>query len=248
MYYLSECLIIKDENHYLIEHLTKSLQAGVEHIFIYDNESSTPVSDFLKDYPDLFNKCTIEIYKTNGSGICQIDCYTKFINDHRNDTEWCAFIDTDEMLEGNLKDLINLYKDYFSLRIHQIVHGANGQAYADYSKTMTERFQEHVVTFPMVKMVVKMKYLDKQFPHHSYLNDEAIVKDIQFWMKDVTWNETCQLHHYFYKSFEEWLIKIAKRGSVISSFNWELNKFFEENTIPEKDKIELLEKYNISLK
>ena len=127
------------------------------------------------------------------------------------------------------------------------MHGANGQAYADYSKTMTERFQEHVVNFPMVKMVVKMKYLDKQFPHHSYLNDEAIVKDLQFWMKDVTWNETCQLHHYFYKSFEEWLIKIAKRGSVISSFNWELNKFFEENTIPEKDKIELLKKYNISL-
>lgn len=247
MYYLSECLIIKDENHYLIEHLTKSLQAGVEHIFIYDNESSTPVSDFLKDYPDLFNKCTIEIFKTNNSKECQFDCYNKFTEDHRNDTRWCIFIDTDEMLEGSLLELVKSYDNYFSIRIHQIVHGCNGQAYADYSKTLTERFQDHVVKFPMVKTVARMEYLDKQFAHHSYLNEKANVTDIKNWMKDVTWNETCQLHHYFYKSFEEWLIKIVKRGSVVASFNWELNKFFEENTIPEKDKIELLKKYNISL-
>ena len=247
MYYLSECLIIKDENHYLIEHLTKSFQAGIDHVFIYDNESSIPVLEFLKDYPELFNKCSIEIYKTNGSETCQTDCYEKFTKDHRNDTEWCVFIDTDEMLEGSLKDLVNKYKDYLSLRIHQITHGANGQAYADYSKSLTERFQGHIVKFPMVKMVVQMKYLDEQSPHNSSLNDEAKTKDFKFWMKDVEWNEICQLHHYFYKSFEEWIVKIVKRGSVLSSFNWKLNQFFEENTIPLEDKIELLKKYNISL-
>jgi len=247
MYYLSECLIIKDENHYLIEHLTKSFLAGIEHVFIYDNESSTPVSDFLKDYQDLFNKCTVEIYKTNGSDTCQIDCYKKFTDDHRKDTKWCIFIDTDEMLEGNLVDLINSYNNYFSLRIHQITHGANGHAYADYSKSLTERFQEHVTKFPMVKLVVQMEYLDRQFPHHSFLNEKAEVKDLKYWLKDIGWNETCQLHHYFYKSFEEWLIKIVKRGSVISAFNWKLNQFFEENTIPLEDKIELLKKYNVSL-
>ena len=247
MYYLSECLIIKDENQYLIEHLTKSLQAGVEHIFIYDNESSTPVSEFLKDYPDLSDKCTIEVYKTNGSNICQLECYKHFTEDHRWDTKWCTFIDTDEMLEGSLVDLCKEYDNYFSIRIHQITHGCNGQAYADYSKTLTERFQDHVTQFPMVKMVVKMEYLDQQFPHHSYLNKAAMEQDFRYWMKDITWNEQCQLHHYFYKSFEEWLIKIVKRGSVIATSNWKIKKFFEENTIPENEKNELLNKYNINL-
>jgi len=40
---IAECLLIRDENRYLLEHLTYNAAAGVEHFFIYDNMSRVPV-------------------------------------------------------------------------------------------------------------------------------------------------------------------------------------------------------------
>ena len=61
MYYLTECLIIKNENQRLIEHLKDNAQSGIEHFYIYDNESDVSVETFLKNNaPELLSKCTID--------------------------------------------------------------------------------------------------------------------------------------------------------------------------------------------
>jgi hypothetical protein len=46
---IAEVLLIKGENRYLLEHLAYNAAAGVEHFFIYDNLSDTPVADFLRE-------------------------------------------------------------------------------------------------------------------------------------------------------------------------------------------------------
>ena len=46
---IAECLLIKNENRYLLEHLAYNAAAGVEHFFIYDNLSDTPVIEFLRE-------------------------------------------------------------------------------------------------------------------------------------------------------------------------------------------------------
>jgi hypothetical protein len=46
---IAECLLIKNENRYLLEHLAYNAAAGVDHFFIYDNLSRTPVADFLRE-------------------------------------------------------------------------------------------------------------------------------------------------------------------------------------------------------
>lgn len=46
---IAECLLIRDENHLLLEHLAYNAAAGVEHFFIYDNLSDTPVIEFLRE-------------------------------------------------------------------------------------------------------------------------------------------------------------------------------------------------------
>lgn len=243
-YYLSECLIIRDENQYLVEHLTKGVQSGIEHFFIYDNISEVSVEDFLKDYPELLDKCTIEKFASTDR--TQYDCYKKFLKDHREDSKWVAFIDTDEMFEGNLIDYCRKHEDIVCLRFQQVMHGANGQAYADYTKTLTKRFQDHIITqFFYYKCVVQPKYVLAQLPHFAYIHSKDI--SMQKWMMNVSMlNQECQLHHYFFKSFEEWLKK-SLRGNVLSVRGHQIKNFFKENTIPDEDRDALLKKYNVSL-
>ena len=244
MYYLVECLIIKNENQYLIEHITKNAQSGIEHFYVYDNYSDEPVKIFLeKNAPELLNICTVELieYTTR----LQIDCYLKFLSDHRDDTVWCAFFDTDEIVEGNLFDLCKNNEKFLSLKIFQTMHGANGQAYYDPTKTMTEKFISSITHKPQYyKMVSQVKYVTIQCPHHSYIYAPEIKKEL--WMKHIRQNKAVKLHHYFFKSFEEWLMKI-NRGNVLSFIGNQVKLFFEENNIDDKDRDALLGKYNLKL-
>ena len=242
-YYLSECLIIRDENQYLVEHLTKGIQAGIEHFFIYDNMSKESVSDYLSD-TELSNYCTVERFRSTDT--TQLDSYKKFLKDHRDETKWCAFVDTDEIWEGDLKKFCKEHENYVCIRFQQIMHGSNGQSYADYSKWLSERFRDHIVTdFFYFKCVVQVEYLLAQLAHFSYVYSKDIPEEN--WMIEVpNLEKQCQLHHYIYKSFEEWCIKI-KRGSAYSGRIHKLDMFFRENSIPEKDKVDILSKYNLKL-
>lgn len=247
MHYLSECLIIKNENQYLTEHLEENARAGVEHFYIYDNESSTPVSDFIEKHaPDKRRMCTVEVFPT--TKYTQMDCYSHFLTQHRGDTKWCAFIDTDEQFEGDLLDFCKKHEEILALSFVQTMHGANGQAYADLSKTLKERFRPHVLRRQfMCKCVAQTECIQRQYPHHTDIKDECwrIPKDR--WLKFVNKsNPECGLHHYYYRSFEEWLQKI-RRGNVLSFLGDSVAKFFVENSIPEGDKKALLDKYGLGL-
>ena len=249
-YFLSECLIIRDENQYLIEHLTKGIQSGIEHFFIYDNMSVESVEDYLtKNKPDLLEYCTIEIFPSTDR--IQVDCYDKFLEDHREDTKWCAFIDTDEIFEGNLKDFCKKRSGNLCIRFQQIMHGCNGQAFADFSKTMTERFKDHVFNdFFYYKCVVQVEFVLAQLAHFSYLHSKDI--PMNNWLVNIpSSNKDCQLHHYYFRSFEEWCMKI-KRGGVTAKMMNKVNHFFtfrgnKGDVIPEEDKNAVLEKYGLKI-
>ena len=235
MYYLVECLLIKNENQYLLEHLRDNVQAGIEHFYIYDNNSDVSVESFLSDYPELQKLCTIEIFPDTENK--QIDCYKHFLDTHRNDSIYCAFVDTDEMFEGDLKELLKTERTVYTFR--SITHGSNGKAFYE-DKTLKERFYTDTKPlFSYVKNIVKLSDLITQLPHESICinNDKCIVS-----RKDV------KLHHYYYKSFEEFLWKI-KRG-VIQKKTVRILKYFftnNNNLLSEKDIKAVLNKYNVDL-
>lgn len=248
-YYLSECLIIRDENQYLVEHLKTGIQAGIEHFFIYDNMSVDSVEGFLKNYPELLEKCTIELFPSTDK--IQVDCYEKFLEDHREDTKWCAFIDTDEMFEGDLIGMCKSRESNLCIRFQQVMHGCNGQAYADYSKTLAERFKDHTFhDFFYYKCVVQVEYVLAQLAHFSYLYSKNHPQSK--WLVNIPANETkCQLHHYYFRSFEEWCMKI-KRGGVTAGMRNKINHFFEMkgnkgNLISKEDKEAVLKKCEVDL-
>ena len=97
-----ECLLIKNENQYLCEHIRNNMLAGVDFFFIYDNMSDVPVVDFLTSTDAaLLNYCSIERYNSCGR-VLQLDCYNDFISKHATSDDYVAFVDTDELFEGDL--------------------------------------------------------------------------------------------------------------------------------------------------
>ena len=238
MYYLSEVLLIKNENQYLLEHLQSNVQAGIEHFYIYDNLSNIPVEMFLqKNAPELLNKCTVNIFQDTKSK--QIDCYNQFLKDYRHETKWAAFVDTDEVFEGELKTLCkNSENDYALIYFNGVTHGSNGLAFKN-DKTMKENFYKDVIKqWSYRKSVVQTEFVQTQLPHTTFLN----TKDLKTLKnpKEVT------LHHYYYKSFEEFVLKI-KRGVIQPSTVRHLWSFFLYNQINEKEKNDIMKKYNVDL-
>ncbi len=232
MYFVSECLLIKNENQYLCEHIQTNARAGIEHFFIYDNNSDVSVESFLADYPELQKLCTIEIFPDTENK--QIDCYKHFLDTHRNDSIYCAFVDTDEMFEGDLTALLKSNHTLYEFK--GIVHGCNGQTFYE-NKPLKERFfADTNPKFCYEKDVVKLSEVVTQLPHKSICKTEDKVTDT----KNVT------LHHYFYKSFEEFFLKI-KRGVIQKNTVRKLSYFFYHNSLPKTEVKKVLDKYNVDL-
>ena len=243
MYYLSECLIIKNENRYLPEHLRYGLQAGIEHFFIYDNLSEEPVIDYLKQYaPELLDVCTIERYDKVADAPrinIQVDCYRIFCHNHGHETKWCTFTDVDELYTGSLRKACEEAENegYKSLCIKQTVYGANGRAY-ETDGGLFERFGDDPIKYDMVKVCIQTEWIAIQLAHHTvfYTNDPMNVKRI------ASDNDIVRLHHFMFRSFEEY-VKKKLRGSMQYSLRYSLSYFYTFNKIPIEDKNAILNKY-----
>ena len=55
IYMSSICLLAKDEDSYLDEWITYHIGIGIDHIFIYDNGSKNPISEFIKSILIIFS-------------------------------------------------------------------------------------------------------------------------------------------------------------------------------------------------
>jgi hypothetical protein len=241
-YYLTECLIIKDENQYLIEHLTQNALSGIEHFYIYDNYSKESVSDFLQNNaPEWLSKCTIIVKKSEDN--FQEDSYHCFIEDYSQQCVWTAFVDVDEMFEGNLQSFCRFNEElYNSLSFKQIIHGANNQVFES-NETLRHRFMSDIVTdIFMVKSVVKNKDLLRQEAHRSYMKGGDLRQ------LTVERNAQVKLHHFYFRSFEEYIKKIL-RGSANPKGRPYLMSFFRHNSsISVEDCKTIFDKYNVDMK
>jgi hypothetical protein len=92
--YLSVCAIYKNEARYLAEWLEFHLLAGVEHFFLYDNNSTDDHRDVLAPYMRA-GLVTITDWPAFPA---QVDAYNHCLEANRHDWRWMAFIDLDEFL------------------------------------------------------------------------------------------------------------------------------------------------------
>jgi hypothetical protein len=124
MYNVSVCLLIKDENKYLEEWINHHLKLGIEHFYIYDNNSKIPVS---KTILEKFNSnyFTFIDWSDNYKSM-QIEAYNHYLTNYGNKSKWTAFIDTDEFIQWDSVEVLDKYESYDYVRIPWVLFNANG--------------------------------------------------------------------------------------------------------------------------
>ena len=104
-YTISICGIFKNEAPYLKEWIEYHLLIGIDHFYLYNNNSEDDYKSILQPY---IKKGLITL--TEWPDIPgQISAYKHWYENYRHETKWCTFLDLDEFLcplkDVNTKDL-----------------------------------------------------------------------------------------------------------------------------------------------
>jgi hypothetical protein len=209
-YYLSIGCIVKDEDEYLEEWINYHLKIGVQHFFIYDNQSRKPVTQLVKEL-NVSQYVTVVPIVGN---VIQLIAYSNCIKRYRAISRWIAFIDVDEFIipkltHGNLPSLLKAYEDYGSA-------GHIKRTGKPVLESFLMRSEVNFHTNHHIKSIVQPMRVRSVHNPHSFIyiepyylvNENFIKVDEAFIEPSVN---KVQINHYYCKSYDQFQDKM-KRG------------------------------------
>ena len=238
-YGVSICAIFKNEAKYLREWLTYHILIGVDHFYLYNNNSDDNYLDVLKTFMEEGRVTLIQWEKNQA----QMEAYRHCIKEFSYESNWIGFIDIDEFIVPKkqykgLKDiLLNLKQP--SLLIYWRMFGTSGNLVGEH-KPVIERFVVSWGKYVNIgkcfyNTAYKFNFNRNKSLHHQLetkigwfnippMNDEG---NISKWEIDrySCNNSVIQLNHYFTKSFQEYGEKCAK-GDVYFKINPHDEEYF----------------------
>ena len=210
-YNVSLCCIIKNER-YLEEFIIYNRVIGVEHFYIYDNESDIPIKERLNQ--DFFKECcTITDFPGK---IQQLNAYNHCLQNYGKETNWLIIVDGDEYIlpkkHNNIQDFLKEYDNdgtqaiginwvmYGSSFYDKIQNGFLVDKYRYCNKTQNK----HIKT--ICKPEFTIGFTDN--PHSVSVNDPSKYIDVKKNVITGPFNQNdtvdiIQINHYHGKSIEE---------------------------------------------
>ena len=247
LYDLAVVAIFKDEGRYLKEWLDYHLLAGVEHFYLYNNNSSDNYKEVLAPYVE---KNLVTLTDFPGKAM-QYPAYNDALEKYRFECRYMTFVDIDEFIYPKTnRPIVEIVDEILSgkentagLGINWQCFGSNGQEKADYSRGVLERFTRralrdayflddkgkrsgntHVKTIANPRVI---RYMDS--PHiATYFEEKFAVNSNGERMRDFynypVLDDKIVVNHYCVKSREEFNKKIA-RGRSDTGDKWSVEYF-----------------------
>ena len=235
LYDLAIVAIFKNEGRYIKEWLDYHLLAGVDHFYLYDNDSTDNYKEIIAPYV----KAGLVTVKYFPGESMQFAAYDDAVLNYRFHCRYMAFVDLDEFIfpknttgaiSATLDGILKHFPDAAGLAVNWQIFGSNGQETADYSRGVLERFTKRapvdwVVPIPnrdipggnaQVKTIVNPRrvyfFTSGHFP--LYYEGCHAVNEIggvvpNYCNEPVT-AEKIAINHYNVKSREEHKQKISK--------------------------------------
>lgn len=209
--------ICKNETPYLNEYVNYHLSIGFDHIYIYDNDSTIPVRETIKD---ILNVSVIDF---PGQGR-QIESQNHMLKHYGNLYDWVAMIDVDEFIVPkkytNIKDVLSNYLSFGGLGVNWMMFGTSGLIDRDILIPVTQSFT-HCKPNIHIKSIVQPKYTIgskvnphafKYVPGKYCVNENKEIIHTPGSIHSGAFNDPptlnyIQLNHYYTKSLEEFKIK-----------------------------------------
>jgi hypothetical protein len=230
-YRLSICAIFKDEAPYLEEWLTFHEGVGVDHFYLYDNQSSDDFRTVLAPWIAA-GKVTL----TDWPGpVAQVAAYNHCLPRARRETRWLAFSDIDELLfsprERSLPRVLEDYADVRALFVYWRVFGSSGHRTRP-GKPMVEAYTWRLddagseVLNPhnslgrprQGKSIVDPRRIPRMNVHRPEIRQKWILDEKRRWQfgDDVPIScDILRVNHYWSRSIAEMAEKV-ERGNAAS--------------------------------
>lgn len=239
------CVIIKDEHDYIEEWIEHNINIGFDKIYIYEDSYSKSHVDILKKYGERivltrFDDLHLEEQcKKRYGSVHQEVLFEYYIELHKGQDEWCAFIDPDEyiMFEPgwNLDKLINKFNQERGIYLFWKLYGANGhlkkpkgKIVDNYTTECKWDNQKHWC----VKSIINFNNYTGKFKIPIHIADN-LVNTLGLHTANVDCYAKAWINHYYTKSWEDWVYQNIKRGDLndYSKSNLKrLSNFFNHNT------------------
>ena len=240
-YNVSVCSIFKNEAPYLKEWIEFNHITGVEHFYLYNNNSEDDYMSVLEPYITSGLVTLCQWPKNQAQMECYYDCIVKY----KNDTKWLGFIDIDEFIVpiemNSIYEFLRHFENrYGAVKIYWKMFGTSGLMERDMNTLVTESF---TVSWPKYYSVGKCFY-NTSFDfnhqnngclHHMFWADYkgSTLPPVNPFGKvclygiDIAKNvvHPIQINHYFTKSYKEYAMKKAK-GDVYFKINPHDEEYF----------------------
>ena len=243
LYDLAVVAILKTEGAYLKEWLDYHLLAGVNHFYLYDNDSPDNQAEVAASYVEAG---FVDYFHVHGK-VMQMAAYNDAVKNFKFHCRHMAFIDLDEFIFPKtnqsivevIDEILSLAPEAAGVAINWQIFGSNGQETADYSRGVLERFTRRAPVDSekniLVKTVAnprKIKFLI--YPHHAnYFEDFRAVNEngkiVPNHSNNPVTADKIAINHYYTKSKEEFVKKIQRGRSDIPVNTYGMNTFEHYN-------------------
>jgi glycosyltransferase involved in cell wall biosynthesis len=223
-YELSIAAIARNEAPYILEWIEYHRIVGVEHFYIYDNESVDNLKDILQPYIN----SGIVTYTYFPGRVKQGAAYNDAIKHYKNEMKWLAIIDINEFIAPvkteKIIDAINEIKSslrqkpFICLKIHWVRYGYCGHKTKP-KGLVIENYTKSEGIHETIKCIVNPRTVVEYHEHHG---------DHFFWLSGINENgvkikkhkldnntgkvggTNIRVNYYFTKSYEEFSEKTAR--------------------------------------
>lgn len=233
-YYLSVVAIAKDESEYINEFIEYYKLLGVDHFYIYDNDSAVPLSKTLQKH-----RAYVTVDTITGKSK-QMDAYRHYLYNYGHDSRWAAFIDLDEFIvpktKYKLSDFLKGYEHADGFGINWMIYGDDNHQVKP-TGLVTENYTRREVNqnIHIKSIVYPNKVQEPESPHFFKLKPGSTYIDARNNPINGPFNQNpsidlIQINHYYTKSVEEF-VKKAERGRADNGEKRDVKTEFEPHRL-----------------
>ncbi|MBR5914697.1 MAG: glycosyltransferase family 92 protein [Selenomonadaceae bacterium] len=241
LYDLAIVSIMKNAAPYVEEWLDYHLLAGVDHFFIYDNESEDNFKEILQPYID----AGLVTYIFYPGQRVMMAAFNEAIDKYKYLCRYIAFVDDDEfILPKNNRSISKVVDEILfndmkagGLEISWVFYGSSGQEKADYSHGVLERFKRRATKESRsAKSILNPRRVKYMWTTHfavyqqgyGGLNQNKLEQfsDIPFRLTDKI-----VINHYHTKSWEEYCLKRKRGDGVVKTGDKYIDKTFKAHDL-----------------
>ena len=242
-YGVSICAIFKNESQYLKEWIEYHLLIGVDHFYLYNNNSEDNYIEVLADYIKKGSVTLID-WPYNQA---QMQAYCDCIEKYKSDSNWIGFIDIDEFVvprkQNSIYDVMEKYKIFPAIVFYWRLFGTSGridrnkkglviedfvccwEKYDEVGKCFYNTAYAFDFSFKRNKCLHHYMWAKYKFIYYPPFNVERYSMPRKYFNRLKSDDLEMQINHYFTKSYNEYLEKKAK-GDVYFKINPHDEEYF----------------------